>query len=140
MADIEYLSYPRIPGYAEVGWTPKSMRNWDEYKNRLAAHGPRMTNESIHFYPDPVVPWQGSLGTNLALNKPVTSSSVETSAFPAIYAVDGNSSTRWSSLHTNSEWIYVDLGSSKSVKQVKLNWEGAYGKGYKIQKRIQSFS
>jgi hexosaminidase len=57
MADIEYLTYPRLPGHAEVGWTPVAMRSWNEYKYRLKAHGPRMTNQGINFYHDPVVPW-----------------------------------------------------------------------------------
>lgn len=57
MDNIEYLTYPRLPGHAEVGWTPMSMRSWDEYKYRLKAHGPRMTNQGISYYADPVVPW-----------------------------------------------------------------------------------
>jgi hypothetical protein len=36
--DIEYLMFPRLPGVAEIGWTPVSLRNWDEYKFRLAEH------------------------------------------------------------------------------------------------------
>jgi hypothetical protein len=70
--------------------------------------------------------------TNLALSQPVTVSSVADSC-PGPNAVDGNTSTRWSSAYTDPQWIYVDLGSSKSVSSVKLNWEAAYGKSYKIQ-------
>ncbi len=69
---------------------------------------------------------------NLALNKTVTASSSE-NAFQPISAVDGNSATRWGSLYTNSEWLKVDLGQVRVVNRVKLNWEGAYGSGYKIQ-------
>ncbi len=69
---------------------------------------------------------------NLALNKTVTASSSE-NAFQPISAVDGNPSTRWSSLYTNSEWLKVDLGQVNVVNRVKLNWESAYGSGYKIQ-------
>ncbi|MCX7747051.1 MAG: family 20 glycosylhydrolase [Clostridia bacterium] len=57
MADIEFMTYPRLPGHAEIGWTPLSMRNWDEYKLRLKEHGPRMSNQGINFYRDTVVPW-----------------------------------------------------------------------------------
>ncbi|RTE11086.1 family 20 glycosylhydrolase [Paenibacillus whitsoniae] len=133
MADIEYMSYPRIPGHAEIGWTPKSMRDWNEYKYRLAAQGPRMTNEGIHYYPDPVVPWSSSLGANIALNKPVTASSTETSSFPAAYAVDSSSNTRWSSLRTDPQWLQVDLGATYTINRVVLNWEAAYGKSFQIQ-------
>jgi len=57
MDDIEYLAFPRLLGHAEVGWTPKALRNWDEYKVRLQSHGPRMENQEIDFFKDPVVSW-----------------------------------------------------------------------------------
>lgn len=75
----------------------------------------------------------GPSATNLALNKPVTSSSNYDSTFPASYAVDGNTATRWSSAFSDPEWIRVDLGSSKQINRVVLNWEAAYGQSYKIQ-------
>lgn len=57
MDDIEYLAFPRLLGHAEVGWTPKDLRDWEEYKVRLQSQGPRMENQEIDFYRDPVVPW-----------------------------------------------------------------------------------
>jgi hexosaminidase len=35
MKDIEYMVFPRLPGYAEIAWSPVAGRNWDEYKVRL---------------------------------------------------------------------------------------------------------
>ena len=46
---------------------------------------------------------------------------------------DGKSDTRWSSKSLDNEWIYVDLGSEQKVEGVRLKWEDAYGKIYKIQ-------
>lgn len=75
-----------------------------------------------------------SSSTNLALNKTTVASSIEAAGFEAFKATDGNSSTRWASIEgNNNEWIYVDLGTTTSVHRVKLNWEDAYAKGYKIQ-------
>ncbi|HVW94580.1 MAG TPA: DUF2341 domain-containing protein [Mucilaginibacter sp.] len=74
----------------------------------------------------------GSMG-NIALNKTVYVSSTEQAAFPGSAAVDGNTSTRWSSEFTDSEWITVDLGVTCDISEVKLLWEAAYGKKYKIQ-------
>ncbi|MEV6923803.1 discoidin domain-containing protein [Dactylosporangium sp. NPDC051485] len=50
-------------------------------------------------------------------------------------AIDGSTSTRWSSDHSNDNnaWIYVDLGAAYAVSTVNLVWEAAYAKGYKIQ-------
>jgi hypothetical protein len=72
--------------------------------------------------------------SNLALNKPATASSIETPAFPAALAVDASMSTRWSSLYTSPQWIYVDLGASYNVTRVKITWEAAYGRDYQIQR------
>ncbi len=69
---------------------------------------------------------------NLALNRPVTVSSVADSG-PAGNAVDGNAATAWSSAHTDNEWIYVDLGSVVALTGVKLTWAAAYGQSYNIQ-------
>lgn len=49
---VDYMIYPRLPGYAEIGWTPKTARNWIEYKSRLEAQGERMKNQGINYYND----------------------------------------------------------------------------------------
>jgi len=57
MDDIEYMTFPRLPGYAEIGWTPSRNRIWDEYKIRLAKQGERFKALDINFYMSPLVPW-----------------------------------------------------------------------------------
>jgi len=69
---------------------------------------------------------------SLSLNRPVSVSSVADDS-PGANAVDGDENTRWSSAYNDDEWIYVDLGSVKHLSEVKLNWETAYAKAYKIQ-------
>jgi hexosaminidase len=70
--------------------------------------------------------------TNIALNKPATASSVS-SGYPQSYAFNGSLNTRWSSNFSDPQWIYVDLGSTQNISEVKLTWEAAYGKAYQIQ-------
>ncbi|WP_235775546.1 MULTISPECIES: discoidin domain-containing protein [Paenibacillus] len=79
------------------------------------------------------------LGANVALNKPVTASSYETSDYlppgstlPKL-AVDGDGATRWSSNASDNEWIYVDLGSVHTLGRVIISWEAAAGRTYDIQ-------
>ncbi|HEX9016730.1 MAG TPA: discoidin domain-containing protein, partial [Chloroflexota bacterium] len=72
-------------------------------------------------------------GTNLAGGHPATASSLESSSYPAGNAVDGNTSTRWSSQFSDPQWIYVDLGSSYNISSVTLMWEAAYARAYQIQ-------
>lgn len=70
---------------------------------------------------------------DLAYQRPVTASSTETPAFPASHAVDGDAATRWSSQYSDNQWLSVDLGTERSVRSVRLNWEVAYGRDYDIQ-------
>jgi hexosaminidase len=56
--DIEYMAFPRIPGYAEIGWSSSIGKNWNEYKVRLGKHGSRMKAMNINFYKSSKVPWQ----------------------------------------------------------------------------------
>jgi hexosaminidase len=57
MQDIEFMAFPRLPGYAEIGWSPQHARNWEEYRLRLADHGPRLTAMGVNFYPSPLISW-----------------------------------------------------------------------------------
>ncbi|WP_052427459.1 beta-N-acetylglucosaminidase domain-containing protein [Neobacillus niacini] len=72
-------------------------------------------------------------GKNLAEGKNATASSSEVSWLTPNLAVDGNNNTRWASLYSDNQWISVDLGQVYSIDKVKLYWEAAYGKQYKIQ-------
>ena len=49
---MDYMIYPRLLGYAEIGWTPKYTRDWIEYKSRLEKQGERMKNQEINYYSD----------------------------------------------------------------------------------------
>jgi hexosaminidase len=55
--EIEYLTFPRLLGYAEIGWSADTNRNWDEYKTRLGKHAPRMKAMGIDFYRSKLVEW-----------------------------------------------------------------------------------
>jgi beta-glucosidase len=71
--------------------------------------------------------------TLLSQGKPAIASSVENASFPASAAVDGNTSTRWSSAFSDPQWLQVDLGSVSTISQVTLDWETAYATAFQIQ-------
>lgn len=75
-------------------------------------------------------------GTNLAKGKKTTQSGSEGTAMSADNATDGNTGTRWSSDFADDAWMAIDLGKTYTVSKVVLNWEGAYGKAYKIQTSV----
>ncbi|MFE5941259.1 glycosyl hydrolase family 8 [Streptomyces sp. NPDC056480] len=81
-----------------------------------------------------VLPQAQAADSLVSTGKAVTASSVETSAFGPGLAVDGSAATRWASLEgVDPQWIRVDLGANHTISRVKLNWEDAYGKTYRIQ-------
>ncbi|MEW2245829.1 beta-N-acetylhexosaminidase [Streptomyces sp. NPDC006975] len=59
-ADIEYMAFPRVAGVAELGWSPQATHDWDAYRTRLAAQGPRWDALGITYYKSPQVPWPAS--------------------------------------------------------------------------------
>ncbi|MFI5805015.1 discoidin domain-containing protein [Streptomyces sp. NPDC051561] len=72
--------------------------------------------------------------TLLSQGRTATASSQEGEGFAASAAVDGNlTGTRWASRWSDAQWFQVDLGASRTLNRVVLNWEGAYGKNYEIQ-------
>jgi hexosaminidase len=60
MNELEYMVFPRLPGYAEIGWSAPAKRSWDEYKVRLGSHGERFKALQIDYYPSKLVPWSVS--------------------------------------------------------------------------------
>ncbi|MCU0431483.1 MAG: discoidin domain-containing protein [Cytophagaceae bacterium] len=76
---------------------------------------------------------QTSLNENIALNKPVFVSSIEHGGTPAAAAVDGNLNSRWSSQFADPQWIYVDLGAFYDITQVRITWEAAMARNYRLE-------
>ncbi|MBA2637573.1 MAG: discoidin domain-containing protein [Solirubrobacterales bacterium] len=67
-----------------------------------------------------------------AAGKPTSASSVEKAGIEAAKGNDGSMATRWGSSFTDGQWWQVDLGSARSVSQVRVDWEGAYASRYRI--------
>lgn len=87
---------------------------------------------------------------NFALDKPVQVSGLEVNdgRLAADFAVDGLrsgkskngiSDARWSSNKRSisnpnaPQWIYVDLGTEQTIRQIKVLWEKAYSPDYEVQ-------
>jgi hexosaminidase len=58
--DVQYMIFPRLPGIAEIGWTPAESRKWEEYRIRLGKQGERFEALGINYYPSKLVPWTGA--------------------------------------------------------------------------------
>jgi hexosaminidase len=53
---VEYMAYPRAMALAEVLWTPKGKRNWNNFLERLKAHFVRLDYKRVNYHPTPYLP------------------------------------------------------------------------------------
>ncbi|MET9303917.1 beta-N-acetylhexosaminidase [Streptomyces cellulosae] len=58
VGELEFMAFPRLPGIAELGWSPRATHDWESYRSRLAAQGPRWEALGVNFYRSPQVSWQ----------------------------------------------------------------------------------
>jgi hexosaminidase len=56
-AHIDYMTFPRLAGVAELGWSSAATHDWEAYRMRLAAQGPRWDALGIGYHRSPQVPW-----------------------------------------------------------------------------------
>ncbi|MFT5943214.1 MAG: hexosaminidase, partial [Sediminicola sp.] len=58
MEELEYLAFPRIIGYSELGWTTEENRDWENYKVRLGNQAPFLDQMNVKYYPSPKIDWK----------------------------------------------------------------------------------
>jgi hexosaminidase len=56
-SDYEYMAFPRLLGFAEMGWTPQALRSWSGFRERLAAQGERLSAMGANYYRSAEVGW-----------------------------------------------------------------------------------
>jgi chitosanase len=70
----------------------------------------------------------------LSKHRPAVASSVEGANFTAGRALDGRRDTRWASAEgPGTQWLRIDLGATQRIDRVRLVWERAYARAYRIQ-------
>jgi hexosaminidase len=61
LADVDYLAFPRITAYAELGWSPAAATTasgaYTGFAARVAAQGPRWDELGITYYHSTQIPW-----------------------------------------------------------------------------------
>lgn len=74
-------------------------------------------------------------GTNLITQNGATVSGVTATASNgnANNAIDYNGGTRWEASASDPQWIAVDLGSVKTIKEIDAWWETASARDFKVQ-------
>jgi hexosaminidase len=72
LANIDYLTYPRLPATAELAWSPSAHRTGTsratrDFLGRLAGQGARWLAAGVNFYPSKQVPWRLDLEPNVKI-------------------------------------------------------------------------
>jgi len=78
--------------------------------------------------------------SDLAFMKPTTCSGVESGFTNSDMAVDGISSTRWSSSFQDNQWWLVDLQHQVLPGSIIIVWEAAYAKMFNVQISTDNFT
>jgi hypothetical protein len=68
----------------------------------------------------------------ISLDAPATASSTAAGSRPA-YATDGSPVTRWASGRERAPWLAVDLGQSRPVQRVRVEWGQDHGTAYAVE-------
>ncbi|MFJ1640340.1 discoidin domain-containing protein [Streptomyces sp. NPDC088256] len=111
---------------------PEKLGVWKVYIQAEDGHGNAgIETKSVRVVAPPVA------GTNLALDRPTTASSYQTTygdcpCLPS-QATDGRADTRWASDWSDPQWIEVDLGAVRTIRTAQLVWDPAYAKSYEVQ-------
>lgn len=119
---IKITALPNI-GYKFSHWSGDILVEGNPTKLIMNRHKRIMA----HFIVDPDAPKLLSKG------KPAEVSSVENETFSAMDVTDADTNTRWSSHFSDPQWIYIDLGKTCQIEAIRLMWEAAYGKEYKLE-------
>lgn len=69
--------------------------------------------------------------TNIALNKPVTTSTVANASYPKLMN-DGNSATAWNSSTNATQWVQIDLLEVYDLTNITISWGTASANVYSI--------
>lgn len=120
--EMDYMIYPKLPALAEIAWTPKADRSWNEYKTRMKDHGPRLDYQDVNYRKDEQIwePVYEPVNAQWSLDEGEgTSINDTTGAYPG-------------TLHGGATWTdgkigkalrfdgtgYIDLG----ISDLKGNW------------------
>jgi hexosaminidase len=57
IAELEYMSFPRLAGIAEIGWSEPSAHDWPAYRKRLAVHAARWDAMGVNYHRATDVDW-----------------------------------------------------------------------------------
>ena len=110
---LDYMIYPRVLGHAEIGWTAKEDRSWDEYKTRLATHDERLELQGIGYKRDAMI-WYNPVNFRMPMDEG-SGTTIDAASGP--YSGTMNGGVSWTegkygtALHLDGTSGYIDIGT-----------------------------
>ncbi len=110
---LDYMIYPRVLGHAEIGWTAKEDRSWDEYKTRLATHDERLELQGIGYKRDAMI-WYNPVNFRMPMDEG-SGTTIDAASGP--YSGTMNGGVSWTegkygtALHLDGTSGYIDIGA-----------------------------
>ena len=110
---LDYMIYPRVLGHAEIGWTAKEDRSWDEYKTRLATHDERLELQGIGYKRDAMI-WYNPVNFRMPMDEG-SGTTIDAASGP--YSGTMNGGVNWTegkygtALHLDGTSGYIDIGA-----------------------------
>lgn len=123
---LEYMLYPRLTALAEVLWSPKSTRDWDDYLKRLEKHNPIMKTLGINYYVDDAINEKEFTPSEekpaLVRHAQLTSNVPYHGNYHLEYIFDGRSNTfYWGGRAPNKgDWYQITLGEPVETKEITV--------------------
>ena len=108
LADVDYLAFPRITAYAELGWSPESVTAasgaFTGFAARVAAQGPLWDELGITYYHSAQIPWPADLtGPTGPATSGITGKCLDVSGGQSVnfqpvdlYSCNGTAAQSWS--------------------------------------------
>ena len=110
---LDFMIYPRVLGHAEIGWTAKEDRSWDEYKTRLATHDERLELQGIGYKRDAMI-WYNPVNFRMPMDEG-SGTTIDAASGP--YSGTMNGGVSWTegkygtALHLDGTSGYIDIGA-----------------------------
>ena len=110
---LDFMIYPRVLGHAEIGWTAKEDRSWDEYKTRLATHDARLELQGIGYKRDAMI-WYNPVNFRMPMDEGI-GTTIDAASGP--YSGTMNGGVSWTegkygtALHLDGTSGYIDIGA-----------------------------
>lgn len=123
---VEWMLYPRICALAEVFWSPKESRNWDDFYQRITLYYPIMEKLGINYYEDDALNEKEFVPSE---EKPalIRHAFIETNIpgsplYHAEYAFDGKTNTFfWGGVSVGKEHYFsIILGEPTKVNEINV--------------------